>query len=134
MSGGGSVVSKALDKTVGKALGVIDDTISTTKKGVEFVGEGTRDLSRRFSGKERRMKERAETDKQMAQEKAFNERRKIREKQEGAEKKAQKDLARGRARQQRRKKSQGRASTILTDNVGSVGGEDNQGRRNLLGL
>jgi len=40
----------------------------------------------------------------------------------------------GSLRRQSQKKKRGRRSTILTDNLGSLGGEENQGKKSLLGL
>ena len=38
------------------------------------------------------------------------------------------------AARQKSRSRKGRRSTILTDNLGSVGGEENQGKKTLLGL
>lgn len=59
---------------------------------------------------------------------------KDRKAQEKAQRKASEDLTAGRAKQARRRKGAGRKGTILTDSLGGVGGEDNQGRKTLLGL
>lgn len=56
-----------------------------------------------------------------------------RKNQEDAESNAAKTLERARARQRRRNQNKQR-STVLTDNLGGVGGSDNQGRKDLLGL
>lgn len=56
-----------------------------------------------------------------------------RDNQEKAEKDASSALEQAKARQ-RRKADKGRKSTILTDSLGGAGGEENQGKKNLLGL
>lgn len=54
--------------------------------------------------------------------------------QSAAEAAASEDLAAGRARQMARKRKAGRDSTLVTDKLGDAGGENNQGRKTLLGL
>lgn len=86
-------------------------------------------------------------DKPMAEKKAAAERAKAdeeaqgrfiagmesRAKQEKAEKTAAEDLEKAKARQ-RKKADKGRRSTILTDSLGGVGGEEGQAKKSLLGL
>lgn len=55
------------------------------------------------------------------------------ERQSKAESEASEELLRRRQKQARRRKSSGRQSTILTDSLGGVGGEENQNKKTLLG-
>ena len=107
--------------------------------GLIFGGLGSKamgELGEKFIDKPKAAKaeaKRIEGDMRVAQQKQMAD-LKRREGQEKAEAGATERLERSKARQRRRRGAKGRGGTILTGKLGAVGGEENQGRKSLLGL
>ena len=117
--------SYAFDKLTGKKTGAAFNTFATAgKEAAEKLidqPKAAKEAFKRAAAEAKSMQE--------AQLKKLEKRRA----QEGAESAASDELLRRRARQRRRSGGTGRDSTILTQDLGSVGGSSG-GRKNLLGL
>ncbi len=88
-----------------------------------------------ITGENARKKKAAEQKAERATKKAISEQKKKtqqRDKLEGERTQAAKQRSAASSQQSKKGKT-GRRSTILTDNLGSLGGEENQGKKSLLG-
>jgi len=114
------------DTVTGKKTGMVTRPFATAGKeaGEKFV-----DQPKAF----KKAQKEAEAQAEAVRQRILKE-EKVQRKQSAAEEKAAETLTRARAAQTRRRKGTGRGSTILSKSLGGVGGEENQGRRSLLGL
>lgn len=133
----------ALENIYNEVTKASDTVIKTGTFGMvdseEIRGNIERELKPVYdevTGENARKKKRAEQEAERATKKAIGQ-QKVKMKEQEDLSKARTEATKKRsasAKQQSKKDKTGRRSTILTDNLGSVGGSDNQGKKSLLGL